>query len=176
MRGSTPGSGSRGRRRGRDRRAGRRCRRGVGDGLAGTLADVGIDVNLAPVVDLNVNPTTRRSARSIARSRPIRTWSPATPRSRSGRIGDAGVRTVLKHFPGLGVRVDEHGLRRGRRHRHLDRGRSSSRTGGLIGSGDVDAVMVGHVVNGQLDPDAPASLSNATVTDLLRGELGWDGP
>jgi beta-N-acetylhexosaminidase len=35
--------------------------------------------------------------------------------------------------------------------------------------------MVGHVVNGQLDPDAPASLSAVTVTDLLRSELGWDG-
>jgi beta-N-acetylhexosaminidase len=40
----------------------------------------------------------------------------------------------------------------------------------------VDAVMVGHVVNGQLDPDAPASLSVATVTGLLRDELGWTGP
>jgi beta-N-acetylhexosaminidase len=35
--------------------------------------------------------------------------------------------------------------------------------------------MAGHVVNGQLDPDKPASLSKAVVTDLLRGELGWDG-
>ena len=35
--------------------------------------------------------------------------------------------------------------------------------------------MAGHVVNGQLDPDRPASLSKPTVTDLLRGELGWDG-
>ena len=35
--------------------------------------------------------------------------------------------------------------------------------------------MAGHVVNGQLDPDHPASLSKAVVTDLLRGELGWKG-
>ena len=35
--------------------------------------------------------------------------------------------------------------------------------------------MAAHVVNGQIDPTAPASLSRATVTDLLRGQLGWDG-
>jgi beta-N-acetylhexosaminidase len=36
--------------------------------------------------------------------------------------------------------------------------------------------MAGHVVNGQLDRDHPASLSKSTVTDLLRGQLGWNGP
>ena len=35
--------------------------------------------------------------------------------------------------------------------------------------------MAGHVVNGQLDAEQPASLSEPTVTGLLRGELGWDG-
>jgi beta-N-acetylhexosaminidase len=35
--------------------------------------------------------------------------------------------------------------------------------------------MAGHVVNGRIDADHPASLSRPTVTDLLRGELGWDG-
>jgi len=35
--------------------------------------------------------------------------------------------------------------------------------------------MVGHLVNGQLDPDAPASLSEPTATGLLREELGWNG-
>jgi beta-N-acetylhexosaminidase len=32
------------------------------------------------------------------------------------------------------------------------------------------------VLNKQLDPAYPASLSTATVTDLLRGRLGWHGP
>ena len=35
--------------------------------------------------------------------------------------------------------------------------------------------MAGHLVNGQIDPTAPASLSRGTVSDLLRGQLGWDG-
>jgi beta-N-acetylhexosaminidase len=40
----------------------------------------------------------------------------------------------------------------------------------------VDIVMAAHVVNGQIDRNAPASLSHATITGLLRGQLGFDGP
>ena len=35
--------------------------------------------------------------------------------------------------------------------------------------------MVGHVRIDRLDPDRPASLSRAVVTDLLRGSIGWEG-
>ena len=45
----------------------------------------------------------------------------------------------------------------------------------LIASGEADLIMAGHVVNGQLDPGRPASLSKPIVEDLLRGELGWSG-
>ena len=87
---------------------------------------------------------------------------------------EAGVRTVLKHFPGLGSAstntdfgvADVTGTWT---RRELEPYRA------LIAAGSVDAIMVGNLVNGQVDPDAPASLSAATVTDLLRGELGWDG-
>jgi beta-N-acetylhexosaminidase len=36
--------------------------------------------------------------------------------------------------------------------------------------------MAAHVVNRQLDPNRPASLSRPVVMDLLRGQLGWKGP
>jgi len=36
-------------------------------------------------------------------------------------------------------------------------------------------VMSGHIVNDQLDPGVPASLSAATIDGLLRGQLGWTG-
>jgi beta-N-acetylhexosaminidase len=47
--------------------------------------------------------------------------------------------------------------------------------GELLVAGLVDAIMVGHLVNGQLDPNAPASLSNATVAVQLRHQLQFDG-
>ena len=36
-------------------------------------------------------------------------------------------------------------------------------------------VMVSHQIASKVDPDNPASLSRIIVTELLRGELGYDG-
>ena len=35
--------------------------------------------------------------------------------------------------------------------------------------------MIAHVLNRAIDPDFPATLSRATINDLLRVELGFDG-
>ena len=45
----------------------------------------------------------------------------------------------------------------------------------LIAAGIVDTVMTAHVFNTRLDPTYPATLSQATITGLLRDELGFDG-
>jgi beta-N-acetylhexosaminidase len=143
-------------------------------GIATTLAANGFNLNFAPVVDLDVNP------RSLAIGALDRSFSAdadvvverASIEMEAHRA--AGVRTTLKHFPGIGssttntdfgvadvtktwTRAELEPFRR------------------LIADGEVDLVMAGHVVNGQLDADRPASLSKPTVTALLRGELGWDG-
>jgi beta-N-acetylhexosaminidase len=85
-----------------------------------------------------------------------------------------GVRTALKHFPGLGSASTNTDfgvadVTATWRDTELAPYRE------LLGASLVDVVMAAHVVNGQIDPAAPASLSRATVTDLLRRELGWDG-
>lgn len=143
-------------------------------GLATTLAESGFNLNFAPVVDLGVDP------RSPAIGALDRSFSAdpdvvverATIEIEAHRT--AGVRTTLKHFPGIGSSTTntDFGV--------ADVTRTWTRTElepfrRLIAAGDVDLVMAGHVVNGQLDPDRPASLSRPVVTDLLRGELGWEG-
>jgi beta-N-acetylhexosaminidase len=144
------------------------------EGLVATLADVGINLNLAPVVDLNVNP------RNPAIGALDRAFSrdPATVTTDAGIEIQAhrakGVRTALKHFPGLGSAKSNTDfgvadVTKTWTDQELDPYR------GLIGAGLVDVIMAGHLVNGQVDPAAPASLSRAAVTDLLRGQLGWDG-
>ena len=40
---------------------------------------------------------------------------------------------------------------------------------------DIPGIMVGHILCSELDPDNPASLSKAIVTNLLKGELGFNG-
>jgi beta-N-acetylhexosaminidase len=144
------------------------------DGLAATLADVGVNLNLAPVVDLNVNP---KNPAIGALNRAFSADPAVVARDAAIDIQAhrmAGVRTTLKHFPGLGSATS-----------NTDFGVADVTTTWtqvelepyrtLLGQGLVDVIMAGHVVNGQIDPSAPASLSRGTVTDLLRNELGWDG-
>jgi beta-N-acetylhexosaminidase len=144
------------------------------DGLVNTLARAGINLNLAPVVDLNVNPDNP----AIGALDRAFSADPAVVSRDAGIELTAhraqGVRTALKHFPGLGSATA-----------NTDFGVADVTTTWtdteldpyreLLGKGLVDAVMVGHVLNGQIDPDAPASLSRATVTELLRRDLGWNG-
>jgi beta-N-acetylhexosaminidase len=144
------------------------------DGLAGTLADVGVNLNLAPVIDLNVNPD-NPAVGAIERAFSA---DPAVVARDAGIAVEAhrarGVRTTLKHFPGLGSATV-----------NTDYGVADVTSTwtpvelqpyrDLKGLGLVDVVMAAHVVNGQIDPNTPASLSALTVTALLRAELGWDG-
>ena len=44
----------------------------------------------------------------------------------------------------------------------------------LIAAG-IDAVMTAHLLLPELDPQQPATLSGAVLTDLLRRDLGFDG-
>ena len=144
------------------------------DGLVATLADVGVNLNLAPVVDLNINPR-NPAIGALGRAfsaDPTVVARDATLEVRAHR--DRGVRTALKHFPGLGSATTNTDfgvadVTRTWSTKELTPYRS------LLEQGLVDVIMAGNLVNRHIDPSAPASLSRATVKDLLRGELGWDG-
>jgi beta-N-acetylhexosaminidase len=141
---------------------------------AQTLKSAGINLNLAPVVDLNVNP-----------DNPIigyyeRSFSadPDIVTAHSLEVIKAhheyGVLTTLKHFPG-------HGSSTGDSHQgfvdvtdtwapvELEPFRN------IIQAGMCDVVMTAHIFNAHLDPDYPATLSESTITGILRKKLGWDG-
>jgi beta-N-acetylhexosaminidase len=144
-------------------------------GIADTLASVGVNLNLAPVVDLNVNPE-NPAIGALGRAfsaRPDVVARYAGIEIQAHR--DRSVRTVIKHFPGLGSATSntDFGVA------DVTKTWTSSELlpyRSLLGQGLVDVIMAGHVVNGQLDADHPASLSRATVTGVLRQQLGWDGP
>ncbi|MEE6305926.1 glycoside hydrolase family 3 N-terminal domain-containing protein [Plantactinospora veratri] len=145
------------------------------EGLVRSLTSIGVNLNYAPVVDLNLRPdgpAVGKLDRSFS-ANPDVVVRNAAEEVRVHRA--AGVRTSLKHFPGLGsatgntdfTAVDVTGSWRETELEPFQR---------LIASGAADSVLVGHVLNRKLDPDRPASLSRAVVTDLLRGRLGWRGP
>ncbi|MGH2402103.1 MAG: glycoside hydrolase family 3 protein [Candidatus Limnocylindria bacterium] len=142
--------------------------------MAGVLAEAGITLNLAPVVDLAVNPSNPIIA-GIERSYgtdPGRVIVHATAFIEAHH--EAGIACAIKHFPGHGSSTaDTHlGV--------VDVTETWSEVelepfAALVDAGLAHAVLTAHVFNAHLDPDHPATLSRATVTDLLRGRIGFTG-
>ena len=137
------------------------------------LAEMGVNVNLAPVVDLNLNPNGPicRKQRSYS-SDPLKVIDYAKAVIQAHRHHN--VLTTLKHFPGHGSsEADSHlGF--------VDISKSWSRQElipyhKLIDENYVDLIMSAHVYNASLDRDYPATLSKKIITNLLRNELGYEG-
>ncbi|MGW6129120.1 glycoside hydrolase family 3 N-terminal domain-containing protein [Cellulomonas sp. NPDC055163] len=136
------------------------------------LAGVGVDLDLAPVLDLDEGP-----AGGVIGDRSF-SADPATAAdyglAYAAGLTDAGVTPTMKHFPGHGrSTVDSHA-------------RSSLVTAGVdeLAATDllpfqraIDAgapvVMLNHLQYAALDPDRPASLSPRAYA-LLR-DMGFDG-
>ncbi len=90
-------------------------------------------------------------------------------------MGQAGVATTLKHFPGLGqVRqnTDFAGAVVDTTTTRDDPGLASFRAGIEAGAG---AVMMSSARYTRIDPDTPALFSTTIVTDVLRRDLGFNG-
>jgi beta-N-acetylhexosaminidase len=141
--------------------------------IAATLTDVGVTLNLAPVVDLAVNPDNPSIAavgRSFSANPAVVT---AHARAFIESLHAAGVTSAIKHFPGLGsAGADTHlgvvDVTDAWTEVELEPFQA------LIRDGLPDAVLTAHIFNARLDPDHPASLSAATVDGMLRGDLGFD--
>jgi beta-N-acetylhexosaminidase len=143
--------------------------------MGATLREAGINWNLAPVVDVAVNPL------NPAVVTPGRTFSSdpqqviMQARAFIQGMHEAGVLTSLKHFPGHGSsRTDSHqGFVDVTETAELKIELAPYRA--LIKEGLADSVMTAHVFNRGLDPWNPATLSRFTIKRYLRGKLGYKG-
>ena len=143
--------------------------------IGGMLRDVGINWNLAPVVDVGYNPANPVIV-GVGRSfgaNPVMVAAQA--RAYIDGMHAAGVLTALKHFPGHGSSVDDS-------HAGFVDVTDTARPEielvpyrVLLAEGAVDAVMTAHVYNRHVDPWVPATLSRQTIDGVLRRELGWHG-
>jgi len=142
--------------------------------LAVELKNLGITLNFAPVVDVNINPQSAAIGalgRSFSQN-PDTVAAHAEAFVRAHR--EQGVNTVLKHFPG-------HGSAAGDTHQGVvdvtNTWQESElipyRT--LISGGYTDPIMTAHVIN-RTYSSLPATLSKEILTDLLRAELHFTGP
>lgn len=142
--------------------------------MAETLRSVGVTLNLAPVVDLAVNPDNPIIAgveRSFSAD-PDVVIAHASAFIRAHH--DIGVRAAIKHFPGQGSATgDTHAGVVDVTDVWTDV--ELEPFAALVGQRLPDAVLTAHIFNGRLDPDHPATLSQPTITGILRQQLGWDG-
>ncbi len=145
------------------------------------LASLGVNLNFAPVVDLDwgiVNPNDRytKIVRRVIAADPDVVGEAAASYCAASR--DQGVACTLKHFPGIGrVFEDTH-----RRSAALDISLSELEATDfapfrrVLGDANSAAVlMLGHVTVTALDKADPASRSAAVVQDYVRRTWGFDG-
>ncbi|XOF34829.1 MAG: beta-N-acetylhexosaminidase [Candidatus Electrothrix sp. YB6] len=143
--------------------------------MAAALAQYGINLNLAPVADLNLNPANPIIAQ-YGRSFDCRADAVAAHcRAFIKAHHQQGIACCLKHFPGHGSAAGDSHLG------FVDitddwQEEELAPYTRLIRDGLADAVMTAHVVHNRLDPAGlPATLSPAVLTTLLRRKMGFDG-
>jgi beta-N-acetylhexosaminidase len=142
--------------------------------LGTDLAALGVNLNLAPAVDVNTaadNPVI--GTRSFGSDTALVSRHAAAAVT---GLQSAGVAACAKHFPGHGsTRLDSH-----------EELATVDASPGLLAERDlppfvaaiaagVQAIMPGHLRVPGLTGDLPASISPAALTGLLRGELGFTG-
>jgi beta-N-acetylhexosaminidase len=148
--------------------------RDAGTAVGVTLRDLGFNLDFAPVADVDVDPD------SPVIGRLGRSFSPDPVRVGQcdelflEGLASKGIIGCLKHFPGHGsAGTDSHlGV--------TDVTATWSRAEllpyrRLIDANKATMIMTGHLFNAHLDPNYPATLSQQTITGLLRGQLGYDG-
>lgn len=138
------------------------------------LKSVGINMNLAPVLDVAKKPnSTFLGSRIISADATI-----------AGNIGAAVVEglaesaclSTAKHFPGHGATAqDSHNITP-----VVEKTREELEAYELVPfqtgiDAGVDTVLVGHILFTGLDDKDIASMSEPVITGLLRNEMGFDG-
>ncbi len=147
----------------------------AGLGAAADLTALGLNVNFMPIVDVLTNPNNPGLSQRTFGANPVLVTQMGQAYLRGLTAG--GVVGCLKHFPGLGsANLDPH-LSLPTMNRSLAMLNSVDlvpyRT--MINEGIVPMVMVTHILNPQLDPNLPTSLSPNVVTKLLRDSLHFQG-
>jgi beta-N-acetylhexosaminidase len=138
------------------------------------LSRLGINVNLAPVVDVLTNPRNSVIGERSFGEDPV--WVAEMSKIAIEAIKSENILACAKHFPGIGdIEIDPHS--------DLSINSNSKERFEKIDflpfrasiSSNVDMIMSTHVLCPNLDAKNPASLSKLICVDILRKELGFDG-
>ena len=141
--------------------------------LSREMREAGVNVNLAPVVDV-----LNHDCAAVGHYLRCFSTEPSVIARHAGWFIDEshrqGVLCTLKHFPGHGNAIDDS-------HfgfvdvTHAWTSRELEPFELLINAGQADLIMTAHLFNRQIDDEYPATLSAKTINGLLRGKMGYDG-
>ncbi len=141
---------------------------------AAELAGVGVNMNMAPVMDIDCKAIQGVMADRAFGHDPG--WVSAMGSCVIRHLQQNGIMAVAKHFPGIGrTTADSHFTRP-----LLDIGLEALEQTELIPfkaalAETVAGIMLSHIVYTGVDPDWPASLSERIAKDILRRRMGYEG-
>lgn len=147
----------------------------VGKTIGTEIAALGFNLDYAPVADVFSNP-----ANTVIGDRAFSTDAEEAADLVANCVKgfrDAGMLCTIKHFPGHGNTATDSHYGTASTDKTLDELRMEEFIPFEAGiAAGADLVMVGHITTPNATTDGlPASLSEEMVTDVLRGELGFDG-
>ena len=140
--------------------------------IAADLADLGIDVDCLPVLDVAVAETSEAIGDRSFGSDPVRVAALGGAVAEGLMAG--GVLPVMKHLPGHGRATTD-----------SDFGLpvvgddlatlAASDFAPFMALARLPMAMTAHIVFTAVDPDRPATASRAVIRDIIRGRIGFDG-
>jgi len=146
----------------------------IGADLGKQLSELGFNMDFAPVLDVNVNPTNPvigNLERSFS-DNPDIVVSQAEAFIKG--LHQYNIITAAKHFPG-------HGSSQADSHKGLVDVTNTYQQKELIPyeklikNNQLDLVMTAHIVNTKIDPEYPATLSPLFLQNILRNQLKFQG-
>jgi beta-N-acetylhexosaminidase len=148
--------------------------RAVGAQVGWELRATGVGLALAPDVDVNSNPDNPVIGVRSFGATPAAVAAHAA--AWTSGLESTGVAACAKHFPGHGDTAQDSHLALPVVDAEADplAARELVRFRAAIDAGS-RTIMTSHIVVPALDPEHPATFSTAILTDLLRGDWGYDG-
>ncbi len=145
----------------------------MGSTIGGYLKQYGLNLDFAPVADVNTNPKNPIIGTRAFSSDPVIAGKMAAAFAQG--LQEQGVAATFKHFPGHGDTAEDSHVGLAVNHKTKEQLQNCEFLP-FEGADEADMVMVGHIALPQVTGNmTPATMSYEIVTGILKEELGFSG-
>jgi beta-N-acetylhexosaminidase len=146
----------------------------IGSILGRELKAFGLNMNFAPVLDVNSNPENPVIGDRAFGDDP-NTVSEHGIQAMRG-IQSQNIISVVKHFPGHGDTSEDSHFGLPSVNNDMERLNSFELVPfSAVIKNNADAIMIAHILLTEIDPDNPATLSSTVISGMLREDMGFGG-